>query len=107
METAQLFNWEALSAMGGASLLTYFVVAYSKTLLKRLPTDILAVIIAWVILTLAQLASGASAMDWRLYALSFANAFLVAAAAGQMQNKALSPPGTAKEANKSDENRLL
>jgi len=103
METGQLFNWEALSAMGGASLLTYFVIAYCKTLVDRfatwLPTDVLAVFVAWAILTLAQLATGATANDWRLYALSFANAFLVAAAAGQMHQKALMPPGTGKGEN--------
>ncbi|WP_224753215.1 hypothetical protein [Paenibacillus terricola] len=78
-------------------MLTYFVTAYFKTTIDRfvtwLPTDVLAVSVAWVILIFAQLASGATAYDWRLYALSFANAFLVAAAAGQMHQKALSPPG--------------
>ncbi|BBI32378.1 hypothetical protein [Cohnella abietis] len=93
----QLFTWEALSAMGGASLLTFFVVQYFKTLLDRLvpaiPTDLFAVLVAFIILTLSQLALGADAGDWRVYALSFANGFLVAAAAGQMQNKAVNPPG--------------
>ena len=83
--------------MGGASLLTFFVVQYTKAfadrLWKRLPTDIYAVAVAWWILVLAQLATGAPILDWRIYALALANAFLVAAAAGQMQNKALKPPG--------------
>lgn len=94
---SQLFTWGALSAIGGASLLTFFVVQYFKSLVDRLfpnvPTDLFAVLVAFVILTLAQFALGADAWDWRVYALDFANGFLVAAAAGQMQNKALNPPG--------------
>jgi len=94
----QLFTWEALSAMGGASLLTYFVVQYTKSLIDRfaarwLPTDLYAVMVASAILLLAQLAIGANATDWRVYVLAVANGFLVAAAAGQMQRKAVEPPG--------------
>lgn len=103
MDSGQLFTWEALSAMGGASLLTYFIVQYTKSLLDRwakwLPTDVYAVAVSWIILTAAQLATGASAANWRLYALSFANAFLVAAAAGQINNKAVNPPGATKGGN--------
>lgn len=106
METGQLFSWEALSAMGGASLLTFFIVQYSKALIDRfaawLPTDLYAVIVAWVILTLAQIAIGTDATDWRVYALAFANAFLIAAAAGQMQHKVINTPGAAKEVNSND-----
>jgi hypothetical protein len=102
----QLFTWGALSAMGGASLLTFFVVQYTKGLLDRiapwLPTDLYAVVIACLILTLAQIAIGANGYDWRIYGLSLANGFLVAAAAGQIQNKSLSPPG---ENNKSKERK--
>ncbi|REK68014.1 MAG: hypothetical protein C6P35_03330 [Cohnella sp.] len=99
MESGQLFTWQALSAMGGASLLTYLIVQYTKGLIDRfarwLPTDLYAVVIATAILTAAQLAVGADGGDWRIYALALANGFLVAAAAGQMQNKALNPPGAA------------
>jgi divalent metal cation (Fe/Co/Zn/Cd) transporter len=98
MMEGQLFTWEALSAMGGASLLTYFVVQYTKSLIDRfaarwLPTDLYAVMVASAILLLAQLAIGANATDWRVYVLAVANGFLVAAAAGQMQRKAVEPPG--------------
>jgi len=98
VETGQLFTWEALSAMGGASLLTYFVVQYTKSLIDRfaskwLPTDLYAVIVASLILLTAQLALGADPADWRVYVLAVANGFLVAAAAGQMHAKALNPPG--------------
>jgi hypothetical protein len=94
----QLFTWEALSAMGGASLLTYFVVQYTKGLIDRLaarwlPTDLYAVIVAGAVLITAQLALGADPADWRVYVLAIANGFLVAAAAGQMQRKAVEPPG--------------
>jgi hypothetical protein len=94
----QLFTWEALSAMGGASLLTYFIVQYTKSIVDRiasrwLPTDLYAVIVAGVILLTAQLALGADPADWRVYLLAAANGFLVAAAAGQMQRKAVEPPG--------------
>jgi hypothetical protein len=101
MQDGQLFTWVALTAMGGASLLTFFVVQYTKGLLDlfapKLPTDLYAVIVSFAILTLAQLATGANGLDWRIYVLSLANGFLVAAAAGQMQNKALNPPGTKKD----------
>ncbi|RAV18845.1 hypothetical protein [Paenibacillus contaminans] len=94
---SQLFTWEALSAMGGASLLTFFIVQYTKKLMDRiapgLPTDVYAVIVAFFVLIMAQLAVGANAADWRVYGLAFANAFLIAAAAGQMQYKAIRPPG--------------
>lgn len=101
MESGQLFTWEALGTMAGASLLVYFIVQYTKGIFDRftpgVPTDILAVIVAWIVLILAQFAAdGSAAMDWRVYALSLANAFLVAAAAGQMQHKALNPPGEKK-----------
>jgi len=102
METGQLFTWGALGTMAGASLLVYFVVQYTKGLIdrfaRRLPTDVYAVVVAWIVLVLAQLAVDSSAArDWRVYALALANGFLVAAAAGQMQHKAINPPGEDKK----------
>lgn len=102
MDGQQLFTWDALGTMAGASLLVFFIVQYTKGMIDRflpwLPTDVYAVVVAWIFLTLAQLAVDTSiALDWRLYVLSFANAFLVAAAAGQMQNKVLNPPGKGDE----------
>lgn len=98
---SQLFTWQALSAMGGASLLTFFVVQYTKSLMDRwlpkLPTDLFAVLVAFAVLAMAQLATGADPGDWRVYGLAIANGFLVAAAAGQIQSKAVSPPGAEKE----------
>jgi hypothetical protein len=93
----QLFTWESLSAIGGASLLTFFVVQYTKGLVDRvaawLPTDVYAVGVAFLILLLAEFAKGADSGDWRLYVLSLANAFLVASAAAQLHNKVINPPG--------------
>ena len=101
METGQLFTWEALGTMAGASLLTFLVVQYTKALVDRLtrgavPTDLYAVLIGFAVLTLAQLATGANPSDWRVYVLALANGFLVAAAAGQMHSKVLNPPGAGK-----------
>ncbi|WP_240353122.1 hypothetical protein [Cohnella algarum] len=107
MPENQLFTWSALGTMAGASVFVYFVVQYTKGLVDRfvswLPTDLYAVIVAWLVLTLAQLAvDSSSAGDWRVYALAVANAFLVAAAAGQMQNKALNPPGASAADTQAD-----
>lgn len=101
---SQFFTWEALSAMGGASLLTFFIVQYTKNFLDRvvsIPTDLYAQFVAFLVLLTAQLAMDANGYDWRLYPLTFANAFLVAAAAGQMQNKSVKPPGQFLDSGKS------
>ncbi|MBN2981981.1 hypothetical protein [Cohnella algarum] len=110
MDSGELFTWQALSAMGGASLLTFLIVQYTKEpvsrLVKWLPTDLYAVAVAFLVLLMAQLAVSNEYADWRVYALALANGFLVAAAAGQMQNKALNPPGASKPGaggNKADE----
>jgi len=95
MEIDTLFTWEALATLTGASLLTFFVVQYTKSLVDRIikaPTDIYAVIVGAVTLFLAALAQGA-AVCWQTAVLSLANGFLVAAAAGQMYNKVVNPPG--------------
>lgn len=99
MQTEQLFTWQALLTIGGASLLTFYIVQYTKVLIDRvtarwgLPTDVYAVLIAWGIMLAAQFATGTPANDWRVYFLAFANAFIVAAAAAQIQHKSLHPPG--------------
>lgn len=90
-----LFTFDALATLAGASLLTYLVVQYTKALVDRvlsLPTDLYAVFIGASILTLAQLATGANPADWRIYVLSLANGFLVAATAGKLNDTALRPP---------------
>ncbi|GAA4828160.1 hypothetical protein GCM10023310_01110 [Paenibacillus vulneris] len=95
MQEGQFFTWEALSAMGGASLLTFFIVQYTKNLIDsylKLPTDIYAAGVAFGVLILTQLALGADWTDWRLYALTFANSFLVGAQSAQIQHKSVNPP---------------
>ncbi|WP_246066877.1 hypothetical protein [Paenibacillus koleovorans] len=103
LDNGQLFTWTALLTIGGASLLTFYIVQYTKVLVDRLtvrwglPTDIYAVLIAWIVLLAAQFAQGAPAWDWRIYFLSFANAYIVAAAAAQIQIKSINPPGGDKK----------
>jgi hypothetical protein len=86
--------------MGGSSLLTYFIVLYTKGsvdkvfLNNRISTDAYAVLVAFFVLLTAQVASGANVLDWRIYGLTLANGFLIAATAAQIQNKAINPPGT-------------
>jgi general stress protein CsbA len=90
-----LFTFDALASLAGASLMTYLVVQYTKGTLDRLikiPTDLYAVLVGTGVLLMAQLAKGESASDWRIYALSLANGFLVAATAGKLNDAALSPP---------------
>lgn len=92
----QLFTWETLGTLSGAAVLTFFIVQYTKTLFDRisrgLPTDLYAVIVAFIVLLIAQIALGADPTDWRIYPLAFANGFLVSAAAAQIQFKSLNPP---------------
>jgi hypothetical protein len=99
MQDGQLFTWTALLTIGGASLLTFYIVQYTKVLVDRIagrlgiPTDVYAVLVAWTVLLAAQFATGGPMNDWRIYFLAFANAFLVAAGAAQMQIKSIHPPG--------------
>lgn len=87
----QFFTWEALSAIGGASLLTFYVVQFTKNLVK-IPTDFYAVAVAYLVLLATQFALGAGYADWKVYVLTFANSFLVASAAAQIQAKSVAPP---------------
>jgi hypothetical protein len=95
-----LFTFEALMTLGGAAYLTYLIVAYTKSLIDKclhIPTDLYAVLVGSIVLFLAQVGTGASALDWKVWALSVANGFLVAATAGQSNNVALKPPGKNQE----------
>ena len=91
-----LFTFEALASLGGAALLCYLVVAYTKAIVDRiwrgLPTDLYAVLVAFVILVAAALATGSNPLDWRIYVLALFNAFLVAVTAGKINDTALKPP---------------
>jgi hypothetical protein len=90
-----LFTFDHLGNLAGASLLTYLIVQYTKSTLDiilKIPTDLYAVAVGSMVLIGAQIASGGDASDWRLYALSIANGFLIAATAGKINDTALSPP---------------
>lgn len=87
-----LFTWDALATLAGASMLVYLVVAYTRRLIERWwpwGTDLFAVLVGAVVLTIAQLAGGANPADWRVYALAAANGFLVAATAGKLADKTI------------------
>ncbi len=87
-----IFTWESLGTLAGASLLVYIITAYTKRLSDRFwpwGTDLYAVMVGAVLLTLTQLASGASVMDWQVYALAIANGFFVAATAGKLADKTI------------------
>ncbi len=88
----RLFTVDTLATLGGASFLTYLVVAYTKAYIQKatgLTTDIYSVIVGFLVVILAQFAMGASPLNWVVYFLSTANGFLVAAAAGKMNDKAI------------------
>lgn len=58
-----LFTPQILATLGGASFLTYLVVAYTKSQVQNLiglTSDLYAVIIGTIIILLAQLAMGAN-----------------------------------------------
>lgn len=92
----KLFTWEAIATLTGSATLVYFVVAYTKRPLdKLLPklmgvigTDLYAVLWSFIILLVAT-AVILGALTWASVALAFFNAFIVAAAAGKMNDKAV------------------
>ena len=80
-----LFTWQSLITLGGAAMLTFLIVLYTARVVDRWwpwGTDLYAAVWGLIVLTVANLAMGADPLDWRLYALSFFNAFLLAATAG-------------------------
>lgn len=110
MSTDSLFSWEQLQTIGGASLLVFFIVQYTKEpmvrCLKFIPTDLYAVFVAFFILVTASAATeNQSLYDWRLYVLSFFNSFIVASTSSHVYAKTKSPPITrkSKEAKKEAE----
>ena len=87
----ELFTWEQLTTMTAVSTLTFLIVANTKDLpgIKYFRSFLWAVFVLAVILCVANLAVGASWMDWRLYALCFFNGWLVAAISGKMNDSAV------------------
>lgn len=87
-----LFTWEVIGTLAGASAIAYLVVSYTKRAIdtfwpKWLGTDIYAVLVSFLILLAA---SGFTNPPLTLSGsvLALFNAFLVAAAAGKMNDKA-------------------
>jgi Na+-transporting NADH:ubiquinone oxidoreductase subunit NqrB len=101
MET-QLFTWDALAGMAGASLATFLFVQLTKSIMDRvapwLPTDLYAAFIAFAVLFMAAVKIGdADPLDWSVYVLSFFNGLLVWATAGKMYSVAVDPPKVGKK----------
>lgn len=93
----KLFTWEAIATLTGAATLVYFIIAYTKgpvdklipNVMKVLGTDLYAVLWAFIVLLVAT-AVITGGLTWSSAALAFFNAFIVAAAAGKMNDKAVS-----------------
>jgi hypothetical protein len=93
----ELFTWDALAGMAGASLATFLFVQLTKSIVDRfapwLPTDLYAAFVAFFIMLMAAIkVGGANPLDWGVYVLSFLNGLLVWATAGKIHNIALEPP---------------
>lgn len=87
-----LFTWQTLIVLGGAAMSTFLIVLYTGRLIEswwKIGTDLYAVLWAWIILIVSNIATGGNYLDWRLYLLAFFNSFLVAAAAGKLRDKSI------------------
>ncbi len=89
-----LFSWETLMTLSGAAMITFLIVLYTGRIIDdckwwKWGTDLYAALWAFIILVAANIAAGASYMDWKMYALAFFNSFLVAASAGKLRDKSL------------------
>ena len=88
----KLFTWEVIGTLAGASAIAYLIVSYTKRAIdtfwpKWLGTDIYAVLISFLIL-LAATGFNSGKLTWSNVVLALFNAFLVAATAGKMNDKA-------------------
>lgn len=89
-----LFSWETLLTLSGAAMITFLIVLYTGRIIDNCKywkwgTDLYAALWAFVILVIANIASGGDKTDWRMYALAFFNSFLVAASAGKLRDKSV------------------
>ena len=92
----KLFTWEGIATLTGAATLVYFIIAYTKRPLDKLipkvmevlGTDLYAVLWAFIVLLIAT-AVIVKNLTWAAVALAFFNSFVVAAAAGKMNDKAV------------------
>jgi len=86
MPPDSLFTFENLGTIGGASLLCFLLVAYTKGLVDSIapwiPTNVYSLFVASAILLLVQFNSNPAALTmWQTYFLSIANGILVSATA--------------------------
>lgn len=86
-----LFTWDVIGTLAGAAGLTYLIVAYTKDALKsllgeRYNSNLYAVAVGAAVLATARFATGP--VDWSVAVLALFNGFLVAAAAGKMNDMA-------------------
>ena len=82
-----LFTWQALAQLAGAAFMCFLVVSYTKAYVP-LPTDLYAVLVGFLILLLANVATG-QGFTWSTIPLALFNGFLVAATAGKLNDKAI------------------
>lgn len=88
-----LFSWSTLMTLSGAAMITFLIVLYTGRFIDewvcwKWGTDMYAAVWAFIILVIANLASGGPA-DWTMFALAFFNSFLVAASAGKLRDKSV------------------
>ncbi|RQD76071.1 MAG: hypothetical protein D5R97_04825 [Candidatus Syntrophonatronum acetioxidans] len=101
MKGIELFNWESVGTLAGASSITYIFVAYTKRMVdtfwpKSWGTDLYAALVGFLIL-LAATYFMTDEITWSSGFLAFLNGFLVAAASGKMSDKALREEEKRKE----------
>lgn len=93
-----LFTWSMLGTLAGASAIAYLIVAYTKDLFLKskmafLGVDLYAVFVSFFILVAAWI-TALEAFTWQsvlsMVGLALFNAFLVAATAAKMNDKAIS-----------------
>jgi hypothetical protein len=93
-----LFTWSMLGTLAGASAIAYLIVAYTKDLfikskLAFLGVDLYAVFVSFIVLLSAWITQ-LTVFTWQailsMIGLALFNAFLVAATAAKMHDKAIS-----------------
>ena len=87
---SELYSWQTIGTLAGAAMITYLIVAYTKSLrfLNNISTDLYAVVVGTLVLLAAMGAQG-ELTGWPAYVLCLFNGFLVAAAAGKVNDKAV------------------
>ncbi len=84
-------------------MITFLIVLYTSRVVDSLGwkwgTDLYAAAWAFIILVIANIATGGDYGDWRVYGLAFFNSFLVAASAGKLRDKSI------KEKEKKEERK--